>query len=267
MKTLTHILIFLLALSTTLQAQQIAVSYEIEPNGTDKSTLVLYMQSMTDQEVEVKAVNFSLALPEGCAHVTGQQAIFSDVWTDFLQSSSFTADLDLSYGNWNYGHRWQYGNADPGLPETTPLIVPAQSKERLYVMEIQLEGSCADRVYLEQQGENRLNQMGDLDVLPIDWTVVHPRTELEIAEGLSLTAFPNPTHHVVTVTWNGPRAVDYSYQLYNTLGQLTQEGTLLQSDPSDQVVDLSAYAQGTYYLKLTSQEAQQKVYQVKLIKL
>jgi hypothetical protein len=266
MKTITHIFFFFLMLSLglSLQAQEVAVSYEIEKNGTDKSSLVVYMQSLTDQDVSIKAVNFSLALPEGCVFVTGQQAIFSSVWTDFLQESSLTTGLDLNYNNWNYNHRWQYGNADPGLPETTPLIVPANSKERLYVMEIQLEGSCADRVYLEQQGENRLNQMGDNDVLPIGWTVVHPRTELEIAEGLSLTVFPNPTRNAVTVTWNGPREVDYSFQLYNALGQLAQEGMILQSDPNEQIVDLSAYAQGTYYLKLA---AQQKVYQVKLIKL
>ncbi len=219
MKKIQYILPILLIFSSMLSAQEVAISYEIVPTTANQSSMQLYLQSLTDEAKPIRAVNFSLALPAGCVQVSGQEAIFSEAWTDFLQEVQLTEGLDLNYNNWHYSQRWQYGNADPGLPNTTAILAPAQGESPLPFMLISLEGNCADKAYLEQQAENPINQMGDDQVLPIKWQVIHPKTELELAEGLRVDIFPNPVQDELHVKFVGERQSDYRFELLSMEGK------------------------------------------------
>jgi len=232
MKTLSYI-ILLFSVGALLQAQDVAISYEITPQNENQASMQVYLQSLTDQDQTINAINFSLALPEACVKISGQEAIFSETWTDFLQEVQMKEGLDLNYNNWHYTQRWQYGSADPGLPTSTTVLAPAQEKEPLLIMKINLEGSCTDIVYLEQESENPVNQMGDENVLPIAWTVFHPKTELELSESLQLEVFPNPVEDALHVSFDGVMDADYQIQLSTIDGKMLDKRVMKMNEGSD----------------------------------
>lgn len=250
MKTLSYI-ILLFSLGALLQAQDVAISYEILPQNQNQATMQLYLQSLTDQDQAVKAINFSLALPEGCAKITGQEGVFSKSWTDFLQEVQIKDGLDLNYNNWNYSQRWQYGSADPGMPNTVPIIAPAQDSEPLLIMTIKLEGGCTDKVYLEQQGENPVNQMGDDNILPISWTVFHPKTELDLSETLQLEVFPNPVADDLYIFFEGIREVDYQIELFSIDGKTLEKRVLSLGDAGNLEINVAHLPAAVYLLSIS----------------
>ncbi len=267
MKKTYFILSLFLLLGGLMKAQEVAISYEIVPQTDNSSIIQLYMQSLTAEDQPIRAINFSLAMPAGCATITGQAAVFSDSWTDFLQEVQLTEKLDLTYNNWHYSQRWQYGSADPGLPNTTPVIAPAKGEDRLPIMQIMVEGSCADKLYLEQHVENPLNQMGDGDVQPIDWTVVHPKTELELEEGLLMKVFPNPVVDKLLVKFEGARDQAYSFSLYTLDGKYLM-GTQLGMNEAEEVqMDMTQLPAAMYLLQISSPETEgARPLQLKIIK-
>lgn len=227
----------------------------------------VYLQSLTDQDKAIKAINFSLALPEACVKVTGQEALFSETWTDFLQDLQYTEHLDLNYNNWHYTRRWQYGNADPGMPNTAPVLAPAQGSDPLMIMQIELEGNCADQVYLEQQAENPVNQMGDENVQPIAWTVIHPKTDLTLEEGLKLEIFPIPVEDQLNLHFEGLREQDYHFELFTIDGKKLTEKELQAQVSEDLKIDMSYLSPAVYLLSISKEDGGMvPVEQVKIIK-
>ena len=266
MKKILFFLCFL-ALASLMRAQEVAISYEIVPQGDNQASLLLYLQSMTEQDKAVRAINFSLALPEGCVDVTGQKAVFSDAWTDFLQEVDMTEGLDLSYANWHYSRRWQYGSADPGMPNTTAIMAPAQGKEPLFVMEISLEGSCTDQVYLEHQSENPINQMGGGDIRPINWTIVHPNTELELNEGLRLNIYPNPVQNDLHVKFEGQRDQAYHFELYSIDGKRLYSRIWSLDEGNAWALPMTELPAAVYHLSISSPDTEGTIpLQVKILK-
>jgi hypothetical protein len=266
MKKIIYI-IPLLLLSMTLPAQEVAISYEIDQKTDNQATMQIYLQSLTDQDRPVKAINFSLAMPEGCVKIAGQTTILSDAWTDYLQEVQMTDQLDLNYNNWHYSHRWQYGNADPGLPGTTAIIAPAQGQNPLRIMQINLEGSCADKLYLEQQAENPVNQMGDENVLPIEWTVFHPKTDLSLQEGLRLEIFPNPVQDHLTLHFEGLRELDYRFELATMDGKMLHADELQAQVSDDLIINMSHLPAAVYILSISKIDGEIiPVEQVKIVK-
>ena len=246
-------ILLLAALGSLLPAQQVAVSYEIEQQDGDKATLQVYLQSLSDEARAIGALNFSLAMPAGCIRVTGQESMLSEAWTDFLQEVQLVEELDLNYGNWHYSQRWQYGSADPGMPATAAILAPAQGEAPLRVMEISLEGNCADKLYLETQEENNLNQMGDGGMQPIDWVVIHPKTELELAEGLKMNIFPNPVVKELSIEANGLRENAYQITLSSMEGRQIWTQEWPASGPSTWTTDLGELPAAVYLLSISSQ--------------
>lgn len=250
MKTLSYI-ILLFSFGALLQAQDVAISYEITPQNENQASMQVYLQSLTDQDQTINAINFSLALPEACVKITGQEAIFSETWTDFLQKVQMKEGLDLNYNNWHYTQRWQYGSADPGLPTSTTVLAPAQEKDPLLIMKINLEGSCTDMIYLEQEAENPVNQMGDENVLPIEWTVFHPKTELELSESLQMEVFPNPVADQLNVSFEGIMGVDYQVQLSTIDGKMLESRLLKMNEGGNCQFKVDHLPSAVYILSVT----------------
>lgn len=259
--------IFLLfSLSALMQAQDVAISYEINSQTNEQATMQIFLQSLTDQDQSIRAINFSLALPAGCVKITGQEAIFSDAWTDYLQEVQMTEQLDLNYNNWHYSQRWQYGSADPGLPNTAPVIAPAQGNSPLLIMQISLEGSCADKLYLEQQQENPVNQMGDNDILPIKWTVIHPKTELSLENGLKLNIYPNPVKDFLNISVKGQIGGDYGVKLSSIDGKQIVEKVLNQVNQEAFSFDMSKLPSAVYILSIQQGFTDEQVKTIKILK-
>jgi len=265
MKTIFLAIIFT-ALGSLLFAQQVVVSYDFEQFNENETLLKVYLQSDESAPQIVRGINLSFVLPEGCVTVTSFESLFTESWTEYLEDAQLFKGLALSYGSWEYSQRWQYGNADPGLPATTEIEVPGTNEERLQVLELTLEGSCAEQLYLETQAENRLNQMGDEVMTPISWVVQHPRSEISLGDELSLHVYPIPSRKYVNLKFEGTRLDNYQYQLSSANGQLLQQGEILRAEVQPIVLDLSIYSQGVYFLKLKS-AGFLKVETIKLIKL
>lgn len=255
MKKILYILPLFL-LSSMLSAQEVALSYEITPQLNNQATMQIYLQSMTEQPKAIRAVNFSIAIPEGCAKITGQEGIFTEAWTDFLQEVQMTDKLDLSYGNWNYSHRWQYGSADPGMPGTSAIMAPAQGEAALEIMKINLEGTCVDKLYLEQQSENKVNQIGNGDILPINWTVIHPKTDLELQEGLKLEIFPNPVQDDLKLSFNGVREFTYQFELSTLDGKMLGQYELEPQASEELQIPMSHLPSAVYVLSISTENGE-----------
>jgi hypothetical protein len=248
MKTLISIF-FCLVLSFSALGQDVAVSYEILPQDENQAVTQVYLQSLTDQDQTIRAINLSLALPEGCARVVDQNTAFAEAWTEFLQEVKVNDEVDLSYNNWHYSHRWQYGNADPGMPNTAPVLAPAQGNPPLQIMQIKLEGTCTDKVYLEEQAENQVNQIGDEKISPIEWTVIHPRTELELAPGQRLEIFPNPVVNTLQVKTVGQHDFPYHVELFTVDGKSIFRSNLSDTDALQ--IDMTTMPAAVYMLSIT----------------
>jgi hypothetical protein len=250
MKNIIYIIFAFIGCSPLL-GQDLVLSYEVNPVSEDQTSFSIYMQSMTDADQPIGAINFSLALPEGCVEVLDQQSIFSDAWTHYLENVKLIPQLDHSYGNWNYSHRWQYGNADPGLPTTLEVVAPARSKDMLKIMELSLKGTCADKVYLEQQHENSLNQMGDANLKSLSWTVVKAKTELEISENQWLKAYPNPVEDFLNVDLEGFEDQELWMELNSIDGKTLMVRTLDKYADKSLQLNVSHLPSGMYWLQLS----------------
>ncbi len=263
MKNLIYFILFL-GIDGWLLGQDIVLSYELKPVADDQYTLQVYMQSMSDQDVALGAINFSLALPAGCVQVMDQKSIFDDSWTSYLESVKSVPNLDLTYGNWHYSQRWQYGNADPGLPTTTEVVAPARQKEALKIMEISLKGSCADQLYLEQQAENGLNQMADAALKPITWTVAHPETELAIEGGLMMKVYPNPVGDLLNIHFEGERETALELELFSVEGKSMMRRRVDKYAGEEFTFNLADLPTGVYMLAVSAFDAD--FHQLKIIK-
>lgn len=263
MKKLIYLILFITA-GNFLRAQEIAISYDIQSQADNQHTLTVYLQSMSDQAKPVSAVNFSLALPAGCVKVTEHQSVFAEAWTDYLEKAESISDLDVSYGAWHYSHRWQYGNADPGLPATGPLIAPAQQAAPLKVVELKLEGTCAQHVYIEQQSENALNQIADEQFTPIKWTVIHPKTNLSLEEGLSMDIYPNPVEDVLHLSFEGEREQAFDIQLLTIDGKTVMTRSFDEKAGEILRFDMTSLPSAMYMLRISGEHTDVK--QLKVLK-
>lgn len=259
------IFIFLLSLTTGF-AQDVAVSYQFLSDEGQKHRMQLFLQSLDENPVDIHAVNFSISFPEGCVKILGQQGIFVDSWTDYLEEERLIEDLALTYGNWHHGFRWQYGVADPGLSETVGIIAPARHEEPLFIMEVLLEGTCPEQLYLEHQTENVMNQIGDSDMKPLDWIVVHPRKELSLSDELKVSIFPNPTSGPIGLEFIGFKDSDFEIKLYDMHGKLIEHKRLKESETYISF-DLSNHADGMYFLDIRNPENGWLVQSEKIVKL
>ncbi len=265
MKKVSYLFLFF-SLGYFAQAQDVALSYELDQLNETSAKMQVYLHSLTDESQALKAINFSLALPAGCAEVTGQQSIFADSWTQHLEEIQVIVGLEMDYNNWHYSQRWQYGSADPGLPGTAAIIAPAQGEAPVWIMEISLKGSCLEKAYLEQQSENPINQMGDAQVQPMDWTVIHPQTELELEQGSSLEIFPNPVKDFLNLSFEGTAIETYQIQLVSSDGKVIQAKLFDPAQEANMKFDMRSLPAAMYLLSIQKEGEAENVQWMKILK-
>lgn len=232
-------------------AQQVRLSYELV--ATDAGTDVLvYAESYTESSVDVSALNLSVAYNIGCEVVDNAESMLLESWTDYLAQSADVHELKLAHSGELFSRRYQWGSADPGLPQTTALTVSPQG-QRMLILTQSFTGNCDD-LYLEHSSENALNQIGDAEMQPMDYVIEHPNRPTKVAPSFTLEAYPNPTTDFVTVKAEGIAAGDYRLQLTDAAGRLVQtESRSFEAGQATEVtVDLRRHADGVYILNLQS---------------
>ncbi len=265
-KVLYFILFPIFSLGALLPAQQLAISYEIIPQSDNELVMHVYLQSLTNQDQPIRAINLSLAIPESCVKITGQTAVFSDAWTDYLQEVQITDQLDLNYNNWHYDNRWQFGSADPGLPNTRAIIAPAQDKAALLIMQIRLKGNCTDKLYLENQTQNGLNQVGDAQMQAMEWIIIHPKASIELQNGVSLQAFPNPVNDVLNIHLDGHREHAYSLELFSLEGKMIMQEQM-DIEQQELKIKMDHLPNAVYVLSVRKKgEGESQFFKLKVIK-
>ncbi|MBK7387674.1 MAG: T9SS type A sorting domain-containing protein [Bacteroidetes bacterium] len=70
----------------------------------------------------------------------------------------------------------------------------------------------------------------------------------------SFSIFPNPTDEAIHITGNNLSGNNYTYSLYNTIGQLLQYENLLKSNNEIETeINLAAFPSGVYLLQISSE--------------
>ncbi len=170
-----HTCLFFLLSPIFCSAQLVHFNYEITAMSDQRHKVAVYMYSKASTALEIGAINLSFALDPTCASVSEFQSMFKDSWTEYLERDQEVKVVPTSYEGQVYEQRWQYGNADPGLPSTAPVTLPARQEERMTVLEMVVEGACSNQLYMEHLGQNSLNQIADPAMDLIDYIITHPR--------------------------------------------------------------------------------------------
>jgi hypothetical protein len=205
-----------------------------------------------------------MALSGACASEGEAQSILLDTWTDYLARAEAVKSLDLTYGNQTYSQRWQWGSADPGLPQTSSIILQTQSPT--LIMTQQFSGQCKD-LYLEYVSENPLNELGDSDMQAISYTIEHPQRIGEEEVEIALSVFPNPTADVVTLTSSELETGTYSILVEDMQGRRIMEKLIsIEAHEKEVSIDLRELAQGSYAIQLVSSEGVIKTRAMRVLK-
>ncbi|MFK7973089.1 MAG: hypothetical protein AB8F95_22150, partial [Bacteroidia bacterium] len=110
--------IFPLLLIGLAFAQDVRLSYTLNTNEAGTS-LEVYAESYTESSVDISALNVSIAHNTGCEVVGTTQSMLLESWTDYLSQATHAEALKLDHSGETFSQRWQWGSADPGLPQTS----------------------------------------------------------------------------------------------------------------------------------------------------
>lgn len=165
---------FCLCIAGITQAQTLRYCSNLIPGAGGTDTLALGLQSLADTTVPIRALNLSLVFDSTCSDYKGYSTLVEDqatYWGNFLSANRIDRPLLRTYQGTAYNVRFSYANADPNPNQPQPLILPPASDQPLIVFKIVFEGSCAPTLYLEDQTENPVNQIGSLDNVAIPYAV------------------------------------------------------------------------------------------------
>lgn len=253
MNNKTFTLLLLLAITSFAFGQDVALSYEVNSLDEEGYELNVYAQSYTESSFDLAALNFSTALPEGCVPMEKGFNMMSESWTDYLENGQEIEGLNLKYSSLAFESRFQYGNADPGLPATSAIILPPRSSEPMMLITRQFKGNCAD-LYLEHESENGLNQITGPAMEPVAYVISHPeRTIIEKAlDVVVIEVSPNPTADWVTVSLVDASDSWYTIKVFDLNGRLvySQEKEMGPSSITSTAIDLRKEAAGVYVIEI-----------------
>jgi hypothetical protein len=131
----------------------------------------LYMRSAIDSAIRIRAVNFSIAYDSACSSLSSYDCILSERWTTFIErSGSLPAGDSLQYGEDYFNRRWIFGTGQ--MPKTENLILPANTDAPIRILTVIFDKKCKNApLYLEDEKEFRVNQMGDENNKAVPWVM------------------------------------------------------------------------------------------------
>ena len=245
-------------------AQDVRLSYQL--NTTEEGTMVeVYAESYTEASVDLAALNLSFAYNEGCQAVGTTQSMLLESWTDYLSQRNEVEGLALNHSDLTFTSRLQWGNANPGLPQTAEVILAPKGNRTLLLMQA-FKGACQD-IYLEHASENPLNELGDPAMNSMNYVIEHPERPVVAQFDVELSVFPNPTTDFVTLEAKGLTEGTYSVRLTDLHGRLIQTRSVEWSPSGVEVtLDINKKAAGVYILDLVSEENPFEAKAVRVVK-
>lgn len=156
--------------SLSLPAQDIKLCYEHIYDASQRvDTLNIYLKGNADTTLALRAANFSVAYHDSCAVFDTLESYFTGVWGSFFERIQVSNDSSLIYNNREFDARVQYGNSDPGLPMATPVFVPNSENDSLLLFKLIFKGRCSQKLFIENELDNSLNQFADEMFNTIDY--------------------------------------------------------------------------------------------------
>ncbi|MFK7971636.1 MAG: hypothetical protein AB8F95_14820, partial [Bacteroidia bacterium] len=144
-----------------LPAQVIDITYTVlhGQNGA-ADTVRVYAQSTSNQPVGIRAANLSLAFNGGHANLLQWSAFFNGPWSPTFERARIDT-VPLSYWGNQYQNRWNYANGDAFGRPNSLINIPANTAAPLSIFELLFQSLDQSLIYVEDQVENPVNQIGD----------------------------------------------------------------------------------------------------------
>lgn len=149
------------------------VQYCLESRlGANADTLDLYMQSTSNQTIDVAAVNLSVVFHDSCTEAPS--ILFDEFeqnWGNFALRTDTASNQNATYAGSTYDVRWQYANVDTNFLAPTFVVLPGDTGSRRLVMSLLFKGACSYDLYMEDVLENPVAQLGSAFFVPIPYTI------------------------------------------------------------------------------------------------
>ncbi|MEZ4685684.1 MAG: T9SS type A sorting domain-containing protein [Bacteroidia bacterium] len=159
--------LLILALTSFLYGQtpQIEVSgITYQGVGSAPDTFRVYLQSLTGQNISVRSATLSVLHNSSCSSYGGMYfSLFRNIWAGFFESVQVntlaTPISPATAGGASYNNRLMYGNTSATTPPVFVVAPPAPAT--VEVLAFTFNGTCTDKLYLEDRTEFFANGLGD----------------------------------------------------------------------------------------------------------
>lgn len=167
-------LFFLCFWFTAGYSQELSISYENVELDSGKWETRVYMQSQAEDSIIIRAVNFSFLSDKSCATYQTKTSVFAEHWMGILERQFMMDSVAVKMGEVTFNHRLLYGIAEPqGMPGSRTLKIPGVKEEAMLVLQMEYKGECAQQIIMEDVKQNATNQIGDQNLNPTPYTLIH----------------------------------------------------------------------------------------------
>lgn len=236
-----------LLLLSSAYAQEVNLSYTVDTHS-EGTTVKVYAESTSQSTKDIAAFNASFVFGEGCEAVGKVASMLEESWTDYLEKTTNKSALNIRLAGQSFSKRLQWGIADPDLPQTSIITVPPQGQPVLMLTQ-NFTGACKD-VYLEHVSENALNEIGNVGMKPMAYTIQHPDRPVKPTLTLALQAYPIPTVDFVQIMAEGFEAGVYDVEILDIMGRSLFSEERSMDVGEELTVDLSKLSEGVYIISL-----------------
>lgn len=154
-----------------MPAQQIELSYGIsEGVNAQPDTVKLYLRSTDNRSFGLRALNTSILFSGDKTNFMGFSSLLAQKWSPTFQRDRTDTTQTYHWGN-RYTHRWNYAIGDAYVNASSLLEVPPDTLPAIKVMEVFFRNLGAAKIYVENQTENPVNQLGDTTFRAVTFTV------------------------------------------------------------------------------------------------
>ena len=191
------------------QTPQIEVSgVTTQGVGTAPDTFRVYLQSLTGSAISVRSSTLSILHNSSCSSYGGTYfSLFRNLWAGFFESVQVnTLATPATVGGNSYNRRLMYGNTSATTP---PVFVMAPAAPAtVEVLAFIFNGTCTDKLYLEDRTEFFANGLGDPTNNYIPFRVKRAATLPVEFLGMEAKAINNTK---VDLSWTTSREVNSAY--------------------------------------------------------
>lgn len=154
-------ILWTLLIPLSSHSQSVELTYTVF-HGVNNApdTVRVYAQSMDQQTVSIRAVNISIVFDGGKSNLLGYNSSLNSSWSPLFERDRIDSVSKTYWGN-TYQQRWNYGIGDALVTPSSLVMIPPDTATALLLLELRFQRLGSGLVYVENQTENPVNQIGD----------------------------------------------------------------------------------------------------------